>query len=271
MSEVKPSSYSINADAVFEEALASQQKRETAAKTAGAEEVPLEVEAAAPAADAPEVVPVTVEVAASAVETVAPAVAPPTAAPAPPVAAPAPAPAPPPRKTPQDVIIEALIRGKTEALEALKQTQREAKDLLDARARIQAEFENYKKRVNKDKQDAALQATRNLMRELLPVVDNLERALAHIDPASVTPEMKTVHQGLQMVSRQMGDAFKKLGVTAFTTKGQPFDPARHEAVAQAPAEGDVMPGTVMEEHQRGYLLGDVLLRPALVVVAGPKA
>jgi molecular chaperone GrpE len=246
MGDVKQEGNKIDADAAFADALASVEKRqkESVGGDAGgsADTVPLEVAPAeAESAPAP----------------VAPAAAEP--------------PPPPPRRSPQDAIIEALVKAKQEAVDALQQTQREAKDLLEARARIQAEFENYKKRVAKDKQEASFMTTQRLTRELLPVLDNLERALAHLDPSNMAPDMKNLVTGVTLVSKQFLAAIKGVGVMAFDSKGQPFDPARHEAVAQQPAPPGVSPGTVLEEHQRGFMLGETLLRPATVVVAGPPA
>jgi molecular chaperone GrpE len=197
---------------------------------------------------------------------------PPAAADPPPAESPPPPVAPPPlpKRTPQDAVIEALIKRKHEATEALKQTQSEAKELMEARARLLAEFDNFKKRVVREKQEARMEVVKGLCRDLLPVVDNFERALGHADAEHAPADAKTLVQGIQLVSRQLLDVLKKLGVTPFVSKGEPFDPARHEAVAQRPASGDESPGAVIEEHQRGYMLGDVLLRPALVVVAGPK-
>jgi len=182
-----------------------------------------------------------------------------------PAAAPAPA-----RKSPQDAIIEALLKGKQEATEALKQTQKEAKDLMEARARTQAEFENFKKRVNKDKQEAANMMATRMAKELLPVMDNFDRILLHVDMGKIPDDVRTVLQGVTLVSKQMGDAFKKVGIISFDSKGSPFDPARHEAVNQVPAPEGVEVGSVLEELQKGYMLGEQLLRPALVVVAGPR-
>ena len=188
-----------------------------------------------------------------------------------PPAAPPPPPAPAPvKRSPQDAIIEALIKGKQEAAEALKQTQKEDKDLLDGKARVQADFENFKKRVHKEKQETQQFATQGLARELLPVLDNFERALNHADPSKGAEELSTVLKGIQMVQRQLVDILKRAGIEGFTAKGQPFDPNKHEAVAQVPATGEIQPGTVVEEHQRGYMHHERLLRPALVVVAGPR-
>jgi molecular chaperone GrpE len=257
MSDVKePPAITLDSalDNAMKEALSSVERREQAAKAAPAE-VEMEISSVPVPVDAPPPsgtdVPVALEVEVPA------AVA---------------TPAPPPKRGPQDAIIEALIRGKQETMEALKQTQKEAKDLLDARVRMQAEFENYKKRINRDKQDAAHALTQKIMRDVLPVADNLERALSSVDEATanLTPEMKSLLTGIKMVGKQMAEALRKVGVAPFSAKGEPFDPARHEAVSQVPATGDVTPGTVVEEHQRGYLLGEQLLRPALVVVAGPR-
>jgi molecular chaperone GrpE len=268
MSDVKNPSNAldIDAEALVKEALSSMERREKAARAQT--EVDLEIVAIPvpedapppsgddPAAPAPGEAPVAVEIAAP-VAPAAPAVAPP--------------PPPPPRRTPQDAIIEALLKGKQEMAEALKQTQREAKDLLEARTRLQAEFENFKKRVNRDKQDAGVALTQKIMRDVLPVADNLERALAAVDESgNLAPETRNLLTGIKMVGKQMTDALRKAGVSPFQSQGQPFDPSRHEAVAQVPATGDQVPGTVVEEHQKGYLVGDVLLRPALVVVAGPR-
>jgi molecular chaperone GrpE len=250
----------VSLDSIMQEALASVEKRTAAAKTAKAP-APAVEEAALedPPDTGPGDVPLEVEPAVAAGAEVAVEVE------APPVPA-----APPPKRTPQDAVIEALVKAKQEATDALKQTQKEAKDLMEARVRVQAEFENYKKRVGREKQDAQLQTTKNLMRDLLGVADNFERAMQTVQDATLPAEAKTLVTGVRMVGKQMQEAFKKIGVTSFDSKGAPFDPVRHEAVSQVPAEGDVTPGTVVEEHQKGYLLGDQLLRPALVVVAGPK-
>lgn len=257
MSDVKePGNFLIDADAALQDALASVEKHrvepEAAAPeaevTAGDEAAPLEFETDPEAdggdpgaGDEAPVLEVPLEV------------------------------APPARKSPQDAVIEALVRAKQEAQEALAQTQHEAKDLLEARARIQAEFENYRKRVAKEKQEAQFQITQRLARDILPVQDNFERALLHLNQDALPQDAKNLVQGVILVSKQLGQAMRNIGITPFDSKGQAFDPTRHEAVAQAPAPEGVAVGSVLEEHQRGYLLNDTLLRPAMVVVAGPAA
>ncbi|MEW5855558.1 MAG: nucleotide exchange factor GrpE [Myxococcota bacterium] len=231
-------------DSALEEALKSVERLEQARKAGDAGEAG-EAVAEAPAGE----VPLEVETAPAAPEPAAPA---------------------PQKKGPQDAIIEALIKGKQEAQEALKQTQKEAKDLLEARARIQAEFENFKKRVQKEKQETIQFAAQNVVRELLPIMDNFERALVHVDASKLPDDARTVITGINMVQKQMSEVLRKLGVVSFTSKGEAFDPNKHEAVSQVPATGDVKPGSVVEEHQKGYLYHDRLLRPALVVVAGPR-
>jgi len=176
----------------------------------------------------------------------------------------------PAKRTPQDAIIEALIKGKQEMTEALQQTQKEAKDLLDARVRMQAEFENYKKRINRDKQDAAHALTQIDHAGHPAGGGQFERALVSVDESTLTPEMKNLVAGIRMVSKQMSEALKKVACCPSPAKANRLIPRGMRRFSQVPATGDMTPGTVVEEHQKGYLLGEQLLRPALVVVAGPR-
>jgi molecular chaperone GrpE len=126
--------------------------------------------------------------------------------------------------------------------------------------RMAADFDNYRKRTRRDQEDVKRFAIEGFARDLLPVVDNLERALAHAsgdDP---------VVQGVRMVFKQLTDALQGHGVKSFSSAGQAFDPERHEAVAKQPSDAHP-PGTILEEMQRGYVLHDRLLRPARVLVA----
>jgi len=102
---------------------------------------------------------------------------------------------------------------------------------------------------------------------MLPVVDNLERAIEHAVQSS--EEKNPIVEGVQLVLRQFTTAFERLEVTAVEAMGQPFDPNLHEAISQQ--ESDAAPGTVVQVLQRGYKVGDRLLRPALVVVAKAKS
>jgi molecular chaperone GrpE len=133
--------------------------------------------------------------------------------------------------------------------------------------RIAADFENYRKRTSKEKEEIDLQVKRNTITELLPVVDNFERARSHLKPQS-EGEM-TIHKSYQGVYKQLVDCLKRLGVAPMRPEGQQFDPNLHEAVMRE-ATDEYPEGTVLEELVRGYYFGDRVLRHAMVKVATPK-
>lgn len=133
--------------------------------------------------------------------------------------------------------------------------------------RIAADFENYRKRTSKEKEEIDLQVKRNTITELLPVVDNFERARSHLKPQS-EGEM-TIHKSYQGVYKQLVDCLKRLGVAPMRPEGQQFDPNLHEAVMRE-ATNEHPEGTVLEELVRGYYFGDRVLRHAMVKVAAPK-
>ena len=139
----------------------------------------------------------------------------------------------------------------------------EAKNNFDRLLRQAAELENYKKRSVRERDDAARYANEMLLKDLLPVVDNLERAVAH---ASGGGNGKPLVEGVEMVLRSLLDTLAKHGVSQMIAVGQSFDPAKHEAIAQVESE-DHEPNSVVEELHKGYLLRERLLRPALVSVA----
>jgi molecular chaperone GrpE len=131
----------------------------------------------------------------------------------------------------------------------------------DRHLRTRADFENYRRRVERDREAAGRQARRDLLRALVDLADGFDRALAHLDesPASVAAGVRGMQRGL----RTLLDAE---GVTPFESVGQIFDPVRHEAIATVRDAG-VAPGTVVDESARGYLWNGDLLRPAQVRVA----
>jgi len=135
---------------------------------------------------------------------------------------------------------------------------------------LYAEFENFKKRVIKERQDLMKFGWENVARELLEVVDNLERALEHMPK---TETAKTLEQGLHMVLNQFRAALEKQGVqrieTVSETGSKDFDPNLHEAVAHVPSE--LPEGKIVREETRGYTLHGRLLRPARVVISGGKS
>jgi molecular chaperone GrpE len=131
-----------------------------------------------------------------------------------------------------------------------------------------AEVENFKKRTAREKEEAIRFANEALAKDLLPVIDNLERAVAHAS-TSGSANCKPLLEGVEMVRKALLDVLGKHGLTQVTAvSGQPFDPAQHEAMAQVERD-DQQPNTVVEEHHKGYFFHSRLLRPALVTVAKP--
>jgi len=163
--------------------------------------------------------------------------------------------------------------------EVAEQAQR-AGEYLELAQRTQADFENYRKRAAREVAAARERGVAKLARELLPAVDNLDRALeaAQAAPASVEAHPETrapqapvdagmLVAGIKLVHAEVLAALSRVGIERFSPEGEPFDPQHHEAVAQQPVEG-APAGTVVEVYQRGYRLGDTVLRPARVLVAG---
>lgn len=141
--------------------------------------------------------------------------------------------------------------------------QSEQKELNDQLIRMAADFDNFRKRSRREVEEAKKYGVENFVRNLLPVLDNFERALmaSKEDPHPVV-------NGIRMVHKQFVDALSQLGVTAFESVGQIFDPELHEALSQQLTE-DAAPGEILDEHERGYMIHDRLLRAARVVVAMP--
>ncbi len=137
-----------------------------------------------------------------------------------------------------------------------------AQEYYDRLLRVTANFENFKRRAAKDKEELARYATGDLILQLLPVVDNFERALMQ----STSGEGDKVLEGVRMIYRQMLDVLYKNGVRSVDSIGKRFDPIKHQAVEMREHAGSE-PETVIEECQKGYFLRDRLLRPALVVVS----
>jgi len=139
--------------------------------------------------------------------------------------------------------------------------------LKDQLLRTLADFDNFRKRSRREISDAERIAREELLRELLPVFDNLERASQH---AVGSTDFQSLADGIQIVMRQFLDTLARLGVERVATVGLPFDPAVHEAVQQVES-ADLPPGSVAQELLAGYHVGDRLIRPAMVVVARPVA
>jgi molecular chaperone GrpE len=151
----------------------------------------------------------------------------------------------------------------------LSAAKEEAKAHYDKLLRAMADFENYRKRMERDKQDLVKFANENLIRELLNVLDHLDQALSHIKQGS-SDEARNLALGVELVAKQLVGALEKFGLKAVDAEaGQHFDPQHHEALQMVDAE-DAEPGTVLAQHRRGYMLNDRLLRAALVDVVKEK-
>jgi len=160
--------------------------------------------------------------------------------------------------------IEGLIQANDSLKAQLEQAQAQFEDLKGQYARLGADFENYRRRTEKEKEELNQLATAVTIKELLPVVDNFERARSQIKPQNDS-EMN-IHKSYQSVYKLLVDCLKRLGVAAMYPKGQEFDPNLHEAVMRE-ATTEHPEGTVLEEFMRGYMLGDRILRHAMVKVA----
>jgi molecular chaperone GrpE len=146
---------------------------------------------------------------------------------------------------------------------ALRERAEKADEYLVLAQRKQAEFENFRKRMTREVGAAEARGIGRLAKELLPALDNLDRALAAAESVEVEHHLA---EGIRLVQSELSAALARAGVEGFDPKGEPFDPAQHEAVAQTPVEGAVS-GTVVEVYEQGYRLADTILRPARVVVA----
>ena len=139
----------------------------------------------------------------------------------------------------------------------------ELKNLNDKYLRLAAEFENYKRLAQRDQREQAKFANENILRELIPVVDNLQRAVTYSKSSASNDSLL---QGVELTLKQFTEMLAKFGVKQIKSVGEPFDPARHQAVASVPSK-DKPENTIIEEHQPGYLLHDRILRAAMVTVA----
>ncbi len=143
------------------------------------------------------------------------------------------------------------------------EVQRQRDDYYDRLLRKTAEFDNYRKRTERDRQAVTEAAAASIITELLPLMDDLERALK----ADAGPEgAEAYRRGVELIHQQLNEILRKRGVRAIDAVGADFDPHYHQAVVHEPAEGR-REGEVIEEFRRGYMLGDRLLRPSMVKVA----
>lgn len=163
---------------------------------------------------------------------------------------------------------EPVILGETgvavsdeSSAEKVEKLQTELDHVRDVYLRKLAEFDNFRKRVDREREDLRQAALEDFIRELLPIIDNFDRALQHADADS-----GAFHQGVEMIAKQLHDTLERKGVSEIDPLGQSFDPLVHEAVQRIEG-GDHPPGTVVNVMLKGYTLGDRLIRPAMVGVA----
>ena len=144
--------------------------------------------------------------------------------------------------------------------DAVGELEAERDELLNDLKRVAADFENYRKRVARDQESLVARAHERLVKELLPVLDDLERALS----AAEEHEEAKLEEGVRLVHRELADALQREGLAEIETNGR-FDPHVHEALLSQPSEAEE--GSVIQVLQKGYRLGDRVVRPARVVVA----
>lgn len=149
--------------------------------------------------------------------------------------------------------------------EVLRERAAKADEYLALAQRTQADFENFRKRMTRDVRAAEARGIGRLARELLPALDNLDRAIAAVE-ASDDEEEHHLTKGIRLVQSELANALARAGIEVYAAKGELFDPVHHEAVAQTPVEG-AESGSIVEVLQSGYRLNELVLRPARVVVA----
>jgi len=167
--------------------------------------------------------------------------------------------------------IEEDRKEKEKGIEGLKkrleETEKEAKDHYERLLRVAADFENYKKRSVKEKEEWMKFANEDLLKAILPFIDNLERAVNHAEKVKDTGVMI---EGVRLTVQHLFQILSKFGVSPIESIGKPFDPTFHEAMLMVETDQHE-PNQVVEEFQKGYLLNDRLLRPATVSVSRPPA
>ncbi|HIJ59120.1 MAG TPA: nucleotide exchange factor GrpE [Nitrospirae bacterium] len=158
--------------------------------------------------------------------------------------------------------IENIENDTTDLIEKLKQ---ENEDYKNKYLRLYAEFDNYKRKILKDKEEIIKYSNESILNELLPILDSLEMAIKH-GSSSTTENLESLKKGVENTFRELQRTLEKFGVTYIDAQGKEFNPAFHHAISQVDKD-DVEDNTVIEEFRKGYMLRDKVLRPALVVVS----
>ncbi len=159
---------------------------------------------------------------------------------------------------------EAAAPGASEAAAEAAKLQKERDEYYDLLLRARADFDNYRKRVDRERLDLVETAAADLLRDLLPVVDDLERALSA--PVDAPAAADSYRRGVELIQRQLVEVLRQHGVKPIEALGADFDPRLHQAVSHEAVPGR-REGEVVEEYRRGYMLGNRLLRPSMVKVA----
>ena len=171
-------------------------------------------------------------------------------------------------QTSENEEIFAAFQQENANLKQLLDEKSQQVDLAKAQyARLAADFENFRRRTTKEKENLEVQSKKNVITELLPVIDNFERARTQLKPES--DGEKAIHASYQGVYKTLVECLKKMGVSAMRPEGQEFDPNYHEAMLRE-ATNEYPEGTVIEQLMRGYTIGDTILRHAMVKVAVPQ-
>jgi molecular chaperone GrpE len=164
----------------------------------------------------------------------------------------------------KDIPLEKMT--KAQLLEKIKEVQELTEKNLDLYIRAQAEMDNMKKRFQKEKEGLVKYSTESLIRQLLGVVDNLEKAIDHSQDENSGTALK---EGVELTLKGLMDILEKSGLERVEALGKPFDPNFHEAISEQEDE-TVEPGMVLQEYQKGYVLKQRLIRPAMVIVNKKK-
>jgi len=176
----------------------------------------------------------------------------------------------PARKREREVgVLEADPVSEGEAEAVALRLREELADTEERMLRLQAEFENFRKRALRERQEALQYGSQNVFKDLLSVVDNLERAIGHARESG-GGDLASFLQGVELVQRELLSILEKNHVTEIEALGKPFDPSLHEAMAQVES-GEVPPNTVIDILQKGFQLRDRLVRPSRVIVAKAAA
>jgi molecular chaperone GrpE len=173
-------------------------------------------------------------------------------------------PQPEPSHEPQEPSSDATATPQ----QTIERLQRQLHEANDQRVRALAEFENSRKRLNREKEEFVRYAAETVVRQLLPIIDSLDQALVAVDKQADT---HAVVKGVHLIYRQLLGLLEKEGVERIPTIGEPFDPHQHEAVAQVEASDGTPEDTVVEEVQVGYTMHGRVIRPAIVKVAKKPA